>query len=92
MENQFLPTLKPSDAKFEEMYRMTMQNLMKMRHVVDQSIIEEVIGNSNSQRLLEEEWLQLKDDRAQLRLTFPDGVLTIRMTAAIVSGGYDRRL
>jgi hypothetical protein len=56
------------------MYRMTMQNLMKMRHIVDQGIIEDVIGNAGSQRLLEEEWLQLKDDRLQLRQTFPDGM------------------
>jgi hypothetical protein len=74
VENQFLPTLKPSDAKFEEMYRMTVPNMMKMKHVVDQSIIDEVIASPNSQRLLEEEWLQLKDDRAQLRMTFPDGM------------------
>lgn len=74
VENQHLPSLKPSDAKFEESYRMTVPAINRMRHVLQSDIVDDLMANQESHQLLDEEWSQLKFDRDLLRQTFPDGM------------------
>ncbi len=73
MEFQQLPTIKPSNAKFEEKFRFDCTNQRHLRRCFKEDIVRDLLTSSTAQAELEKEWQQLFSDRKAIRVVFPTG-------------------
>lgn len=71
VEFQNLPTLRPSNAAFEECYKFDTSNDRHLKRIFQDDVVREIIGRGTIE--LEREWERLKKDRETIRSIFPTG-------------------
>ncbi len=79
MEFQQLPTIKPSNTKFEEKFRFDCTNQRHLRRCFKEDIVRDLLTSSTAQAELEREWQQLSKDREAIRVVFPTGNSKVRL-------------
>ena len=73
MEFQQLPTIKPSHSAFEKKFHFDTTNQRQLRKCFKEDIVRDLLTSTTAQAELEAEWLQLKEDRENIRSIFPTG-------------------
>lgn len=73
VEFQKMPTVKISTRRFEDRYKFDITNERYLRRLFTEDVVRELLGSSEAISLLEDEWLQLQEDRKALRMVFPKG-------------------
>ena len=79
VEQQFLPTLKPSHKAFEERFRFDVSNERSLKKMFTEEVVRELTSNASSMGELEKEWQRLSEDRKAIRQVFPAGDNTVYM-------------
>ncbi|CAG2178748.1 unnamed protein product, partial [Oppiella nova] len=70
VEQQNLPSLKPSDKALRERFRFDASNERYLRKIFTEDVVHDILGNSASLPELEQEWERIKADREILRTIF----------------------
>jgi DNA-directed RNA polymerase II subunit RPB1 len=73
VEYQTLPTLNPSNEKFERGFRFDASNERYLRRIFNEEVVRDLLGSATSISELEKEWERLRKDREIIREIFPAG-------------------
>ncbi|XP_014661495.1 PREDICTED: DNA-directed RNA polymerase II subunit RPB1-like [Priapulus caudatus] len=73
VEFQMLASLKPSNKAFEKKFKFDISNERKLKRILNEDIVKELLGSAQAQAEIETEWDQLAKDRDVIRTVFPSG-------------------
>ncbi|GMT04367.1 hypothetical protein PENTCL1PPCAC_26541, partial [Pristionchus entomophagus] len=73
VENQSMPSMKPSNSLFEANFRLDLGDERGLRKMYTDDLVRELQGSSEANKEAEAEWVQLQEDRNVLRMIFPKG-------------------
>ncbi|CAJ0585840.1 unnamed protein product, partial [Mesorhabditis spiculigera] len=73
VESQFMPTMKLTNAAFEDRFKLDVTDEQALRRVYTEDVVRELIGTPSALNDVEDEWQQLEEDRRLLRKIFPKG-------------------
>lgn len=73
VEFQSLPTLAPSNDKFDRNFRFDATNERYLRRIFSEDVVRDLLGSATSISELEKEWDRLRKDREAVREIFPSG-------------------
>ncbi|CAI4228736.1 unnamed protein product [Auanema sp. JU1783] len=73
VENQNMPTMKPTNALFEKEFKLELSDDRVLRNFYTEDVVRELQGSSDALKEAESEWGQLEEDRRLLRKIFPSG-------------------
>ncbi|CAJ0594393.1 unnamed protein product [Cylicocyclus nassatus] len=73
VENQSMPTMKPTNALFERDFKNDLSDEKTLRKYYTEDLVRELQSSPEATKELEAEFLQLEEDRRLLRKIFPTG-------------------
>uniref|UniRef100_A0A0K0FM33 DNA-directed RNA polymerase subunit n=1 Tax=Strongyloides venezuelensis TaxID=75913 RepID=A0A0K0FM33_STRVS len=73
VENQNLPTVKPTTLEFKRRFKLDVGNEKMINRWYTESVINDITSSTEAVRLIEEEFATLEKDREVLRKIFPTG-------------------
>ncbi|VDD92561.1 unnamed protein product [Enterobius vermicularis] len=73
VENQSMPSMKPTNALFEKDFKLDLTDEKALRRMYTENVIRELQGSAEALKEIESEWAQLEEDRRLLRKIFPRG-------------------
>uniref|UniRef100_A0A915CGP7 DNA-directed RNA polymerase n=1 Tax=Parascaris univalens TaxID=6257 RepID=A0A915CGP7_PARUN len=73
VENQSMPSMKPTNALFEKEFKLDLSDEKSLRKMYTENVIRDLQGSAEALKEVESEWAQLEEDRRLLRKIFPKG-------------------
>ncbi|VDK54176.1 unnamed protein product [Anisakis simplex] len=73
VENQSMPSMKPTNALFEKEFKLDLSDEKFLRKTYSENVIRDLQGSAEALKTVESEWAQLEEDRRLLRKIFPKG-------------------
>uniref|UniRef100_A0A8R1TQ24 DNA-directed RNA polymerase subunit n=1 Tax=Onchocerca volvulus TaxID=6282 RepID=A0A8R1TQ24_ONCVO len=73
VENQSMPSMKPTIALFEKEFKLDLSDEKSLRKMYTENVVRELQGSAEALKEVETEWAQLEEDRRLLRKIFPKG-------------------
>ncbi|XP_057301652.1 DNA-directed RNA polymerase II subunit RPB1-like [Hydractinia symbiolongicarpus] len=73
IETQQLSSIQPSHAMFNRLFSFDVTNERKLRNILSEDVLRTLHSDSTTEKAVENEFRQLKEDRLNLRKIFPTG-------------------